>query len=237
MAGVCDRRVHGWQRGRDGDAEVRRRRERTVAARRPDACAAVSAGPRGRGGVVREPGPAAERHRLPERGGRPRRAPSAHALGDEDRIAARAGQQRPGLTGRQGGAADVPDQRRPADRRRSRRARARSNGRRSAGASETVHRRVRRRQRQQGHQRAHLAGLPEGRDHLAPGDAVHPRARVRRAGGSRRAAAAGHHRGARGTWPDLAVQPSAARRSVDPVGDPADRFGGRRRLLAVLSAP
>jgi MMPL family len=72
---------------------------------------------------------------------------------------------------------------------------------------------------------------------LGAGHAVHSGARVRRAGGGRRAVAARLHRGHRGARRDRAAEPPVARRFIDYLGDPAYRVGGRYRLLAVLRAP
>ncbi len=162
------------------------------------------------------------------RRGRRRRDDAARADGCEERQGAGA------VAGRQVAARAVRPQGRRRHGRHPRPAGARRRRRRAAGASEADRRRVRRGERQPRAQRDDRQGLLAGGASLAAGDLRDPAARVRRLRRRRRSGAArvlGGTRVGRALEPR---QPCRARVRRDELGDPVDRDGGRRRLLALL---
>ena len=90
---------------------------------------------------------------------------------------------------------------------------------------------------QQGARRHARRGLQAGRAPEPAGHAGDPDRRVRRADRGRRAAAAGHVVGGRRDGPVHAGLAPGAGDRHHQQRDPADRHGGRRRLLAVLRPP
>ena len=90
---------------------------------------------------------------------------------------------------------------------------------------------------QQGARRDARRGLPAGRDAQPAGHAGDPDRRVRRADRGRRAGAAGPLVGGRGDRPVHARLAPGPGDRHHQQRDPADRHGGRRRLLAVLRPP
>ena len=152
-------------------------------------------------------------------------------------LAARTGERRPDLERPALGPRPVRDRRRPGQGRREGPADP-GCGRDRAGPARRVHRRrVRLRQREPRAQRHPEQGLPAGRVLVAAGHADHPAGRVRRSRGGRPAGAARLLGCARDDRSVCAGQPCGRGRRCDQVGDPADRDGGRRRLLALLPPP
>ena len=177
-----------------------------------------------------------DRSGLHGRGRRRRREDLEARRRPERPVAARRGQRGPDLRERPRGARRVRDPRRSRRGRRQDRPGPRRGRRRAAGASAVLHRRVRRRQRGQGDRDGVRRRSREGRRHLAPGDARHPRGRLRGARGRRHSARARPDRRLRDLRPRGRLEPPPADGESGRRGRAPDRPRGRRRLLALLPA-